>query len=361
MFVFHLPSSRHFRHRPHLFLGILGFTAICIWLQTRIWIASLGIWNCYAPKSPPSLHVVLSAIAETSTDWTARINVPNTRIIPYVVNDPRAPFHTGMNKGNEAMVYLTYIHEFYDSLPEITIFVHGEDEAWHMDGILEQSTVYAINNLDYEEVLKRQYANLKISWANGCPDWMNTTITSESEQYEPDLKGEEPMMKASFEQLFPNTTAPEILSQPCCSQFAVTKEAIRSVPREQYGDFIKWLELTYLSDNLSGRIWEHLWQYVFLKKGVDCPIEYKTLCRMYHICFETEEDWDAWKYLELTRLQFRGEINQLLENGKARESQLVRNVQDKIDRISAKIVPWKDEAVELGRSAKARRRIIGEV
>lgn len=176
------------------------------------------------------------------------------------------------------MIYLTYMYEFYDDLPDVAIFVHAADEAWHMDGILEGSTAYAINNLDFGEVFRRQYVNLRISWENGCPDWMNTTVTGASPNYDPGLKGEEPLMKDAFQQIFPNTTVPELLAQPCCAQFAVTKEVIRSVPREQYGNGIKWLEDTSLADSFSGRIWEHLWQYLFLQKGVDCPIEYKALC-----------------------------------------------------------------------------------
>jgi hypothetical protein len=48
---------------------------------------------------------------------------------------------------------------------------------------------------------------------------------------------------------------PEILATPCCSQIAVTKERILSIPREQYQHHIDWLLKTSLPDSISGRTW----------------------------------------------------------------------------------------------------------
>ena len=39
-----------------------------------------------------------------------------------------------VNKGNEASVYLKYIIDFYDNLPEFTFFIHDEEYSWHHSG-----------------------------------------------------------------------------------------------------------------------------------------------------------------------------------------------------------------------------------
>jgi hypothetical protein len=101
-----------------------------------------------------------------------------------------------------------------------------------------------------------------VDWKNACPNWINTTehVDATGGKYE------EPFMKEAFLKNFPNETLPKILAQPCCSQFAVTKAAIRSIPQDQYKNQTELLMKTDLDDHLSGRIWEHLWQYLFSKK-----------------------------------------------------------------------------------------------
>jgi len=101
-------------------------------------------------------------------------------------------------------------------------------------------------------------------------------------------------MQEAFRANFNLYDIPEILATPCCSQIAVTKERILSVPREQYKHHIDWLLNTQLDDGISGRTWEHMWQYLFLGKAIDCPIEHKAYCRLYHICFGGREGYDEW-------------------------------------------------------------------
>jgi hypothetical protein len=305
----------------------------------------------------PSVYVVLATTSSQSFEWTANLTIPNLKIVPYIADDKNATFHPDENKGNEAMMYLTYFFDFYDDLPDISIFTHGQNDAWHVEEILNGSTLYALNMLDLDEVLERKYVNLRVSWDNACPNWINTTINENSPEYNPDLKSEEPFMKMSFEQLFPNTTVPEILSQPCCSQFAVTKEVIRAVPRERYQAWIAWLQETWLPNEISGRVWEHLWQYIFLEKAVDCPDERKALCSTYHICFETEEDWEDWKNLGRSKADFNGNKSLELENGISPGAQVILEVDQKIEDLTGKMFPLKQKAIKLGSSEKVRRQL----
>jgi len=250
--------------------------------------------------------------------WTSKLTLHRLKIIPFVADDPTAEYHPPANKGREAIMYLSYLIQFYDKLPDVSIFVHGDDITWHIDLIFGKSTARAINDLDLEEVLRRRYLNLRTDWQNACPAWINTTrsydgstggtffalhnhnvLVPEGEKFE------EPYMKGAFRENFPGIPVPEILAQPCCSQFAVSKEAIISVPKATYEKQLKWLLNTPLSDSLTGRMWEHMWQFLFLGKAVDCPPAYQALCRGWHICFESQMELDNWNAVarERDRLQ----------------------------------------------------------
>jgi hypothetical protein len=64
--------------------------------------------------------------------------------------------------------------------------------------------------------------------------------------------------------------------------------------------------------------------------------------------------------LEESRNDAAETLKARLEIGLSPESQQIRYIKEKIARISAKIEPWKDEAIKLGSSARARRRIAGD-
>lgn len=131
-----------------------------------IWIflgCSNSITQLYHQKHPPSVNLVLATTSSNDFFWTESLSLENYKVIPYIVDDQNAQYHTPANQGNEAMGYLTYMYEFYDHLPDISIFLHGQDAAWHIDGALKYSTANTLNRLDLNEVLRRKYMNLRIS------------------------------------------------------------------------------------------------------------------------------------------------------------------------------------------------------
>lgn len=87
---------------------------------------------------------------------------PNLEITPYIVNDPKAKYHPLANRGNEAMFHLTCLYKFYDELPDITIFTHVSDWSWHNGGTIQYCTACAIEHLDFDEVRRRNYMNMRV-------------------------------------------------------------------------------------------------------------------------------------------------------------------------------------------------------
>ncbi|KAI5927451.1 hypothetical protein F4810DRAFT_699190 [Camillea tinctor] len=233
----------------------------------------------------PTVNLVVASLLKDDISWTHNITIPNLNIIRYVSDYLDAEFHPPVpKKGREALIYHTYLHDFYDDLPDITIMVHADETSWHVENILNKSMTFALSHLDLQQVLQRQYFNLRVSWEGACPDWINTTFTDQDDE----RKLEEPYMYEAFSENFATSDVPEILGGPCCSQFAVTREAVRRHPQSQYRQNMDWLVQTDWTDYIAGRVWEHMWPWLFKGEAVDCAIEWKAYCRMYHICFDIE-------------------------------------------------------------------------
>ncbi|KAJ9618516.1 hypothetical protein H2203_009113 [Taxawa tesnikishii (nom. ined.)] len=208
------------------------------------------------------------------------------------------------NKGHEVMVYLTYIIDHYPNLADISIFMHAHRFAWHNNELQNNDAAWMLLDLDPSHVVRRGYFNLRCAWDPGCPDWLHPldpavpdtvsgSRTSEMGRVALD-KAEEPLMAAAFKELFPLDPVPKILSQPCCGQFALSRERIQAIPLARYVYFRDWLLRTELSDYLSGRVWEYLWHYLFTGRTVDCPSMRGCYCSGYGICFGGEMEFEGW-------------------------------------------------------------------
>ncbi|KUJ19106.1 uncharacterized protein LY89DRAFT_570785, partial [Mollisia scopiformis] len=238
-----------------------------------------------------SVNLVVAATSKEDYSWVKDLKVPGMTVVPYIADNNTAPHHAVKNKGHEAMMYHQYFYDFYDNLPDISILIHSQALSWHVEQLLDQSMIFSINHLDLREVQRRQFVNLRVTWGIGCSTLsINTTKVTEESGNQPEQKE----MQEAFRANFNIYDIPEILATPCCSQIAVTKEKILSVPREQFQHHINWLINTRLPDSISGRTWEHMWQYLFMQKAIDCPLEHKAYCRLYHICFGGREEYDEW-------------------------------------------------------------------
>lgn len=62
-----------------------------------------------------------------------------------------------------------------------------------------------------------------------------------------------------FLALFPGVDVPEVVGVPCCSQFAVSREAVNARGKEEYVHMRNWLLESPLDAATSGRIFEYAW------------------------------------------------------------------------------------------------------
>ena len=116
---------------------------------------------------------------------------------------------------------------------------------------------------------------------------------------------EEPVIAAVWTQLFGDIPVPSTLAQPCCGQFAASRDRLRSIPRTHYVYFRDWLINTRYADDQSGRVWEYLWQFILIGVTEHCPAESLCYCDGFGVCFGGVEEYNAYrgKKEEVKKLQ----------------------------------------------------------
>lgn len=163
------------------------------------------------------------------------------------------------------MVYLSYLIDNYDDLPWSAIFVHGHMESWHQAA----PTGDLIDSLDRAQLAKYGYISLRCGWLPSCPAEIrpknrDALIWGE----DPFRAGTEAAVGGNWKLLFPDEELPDTMASPCCAQFAVTRQAIRKRPKKDYERFRNWLLGSLLDNDLSGRVFEKLWAYIFTGEAV---------------------------------------------------------------------------------------------
>jgi len=252
---------------------------------------------------PYSKMLVVPRTTEEDVDWIYEnfANDPYMNYSIYTVDDEESELHPPRNKGHEVMVYISYIIDNYNNLSDVNIFMHSHQFSWHNDDLLDNDAVQMISRLSSERVQREGYMNMRCHWHPGCPSWMHPGNVEEDIN-----KQEEVMLAKAWSELFPLDPVPDILAQPCCAQFALSRERIQNLPLARYVFYRDWLLRTELSDYISGRVWEYLWQFVFTGNTIVCPAENICYCDGFGVCFGSELNYSEF----MTR---RGEVERLEE------------------------------------------------
>ena len=257
------------------------------------------------PKAPGVTYtktLVVPQVGEEDTNWIAE-QIPDWQSAVYVADNPSAPLHPPKNKGHEVMVYLSYIIDHYDKLPDIVAFMHSHQFAWHNDDLFAGDAADLLRRLNPGRVVREGYMNLRCGWGPGCPDWMHPGALEESSE-----KQEETMLARSWGEIFPDDPVPDVLAQPCCAQFAVSRDRILSIPKARFVFYRDWVLRTELSDYISGRVWEYLWHVVFTGENVMCPSEHICYCDGYGVCFGGDAEYQEFRALGSQKGDLEGEL-----------------------------------------------------
>ncbi|KAF2502337.1 hypothetical protein BU16DRAFT_554403 [Lophium mytilinum] len=244
------------------------------------------------PESRRTAVVVASQKSENST-WLSSY-FPEWEKNIYAVDDPSAPLTVPKNKGRESMVYLTYIIEKYDDLPDNVLFIHPNRYQWHNDDP-DYDGLPMLRHFQIPYLEQEGYVNIRCAWSLGCPEEIKP-LGQEGEHRAAVHAGGD--YKQAFEVLFPEKEVPKIVGVSCCAQFAVTKEKIRERPKSDYERYREWLLETPLVDSISGRIFEYSWHMVFGKDAVHCPSPKECYCKVFGACdLECEKSSCTGRYI----------------------------------------------------------------
>jgi hypothetical protein len=163
-----------------------------------------------------------------------------------------------VNKGNEAMVYLTYIIDHYHALPDVVFFHHDHARSWHqpLDAAVE------ITRLRTEYVLERGYVSPRC--LTGCEniialgDVLDSDLVPANQLH---LAMQRDVQLRSFLAHFldADEPIPDDIAAPCCGQFAASRTAIRRRSLRWWREMRQWLIDTELTNYFSGRLLEYTW------------------------------------------------------------------------------------------------------
>ena len=330
----------------------------------------------YAGRPNPSAAtytraLVIPRMKDENITWIAN-ELPDLDTVIYVANDPSAPLHPPKNKGHEVMIYLTYIIDHYDDLPDISIFMHAHRWTHHNNHLLGHDAVQMIRRLNSDYATRKGYVNMRCEWYPGCPEWLHPDNAKESL-----AKQEEEVLSRSWRELFPTSPIPKALGQACCAQFALSRERILSLSLSRYIFYRDWVMRTPLSNYVSGRIWEYTWQFLFTAQSTVCPAEHICYCDGFGVCFGGDAEYKSFERLRLTKEGYERELKEArarrasLRDGEyghgksnaslAKDDDLTNltRLQKQIEALEEEISDRKRAALEKGNNPENRARECG--
>lgn len=241
---------------------------------TASWLSS---W-LPALTSKPSKTIIVAATSKENTTWFNEYFENDWDLAIYVVDNPNATYTVPRQGGNEAGVFLTYVVDNYDNLPDIMLFHHAGRYQWHNEDPMFDG-VNVIKNLKLDHVQEQGYTTLRCSWFPGCP--MNVEVIANHVDAWDEQKGQTAQRYLDW---FPQRPLPDHLGAPCCAQFALTRSQVHLRAKSEYEHMRDWVWDDRLMAHNSGRVMEYLWHIVFSKDDVDCPDAGVCFCKKFGMC-----------------------------------------------------------------------------
>lgn len=200
-------------------------------------------------------NVVISRYNK-NVDFSYSINKGKINIIIYDKENPNNHHNIPVNKGNEASVYLKYIIDYYENLPEFTYFIHDDEYSWHHEGSIVNLYDEAINSGD-------KYYNVNAHCQNSLNDVISNCITNG--WYEDFII----FYNNYIEEFVPYNSLIKNKKYRNSAQFLVHKDLISLIPKKKYIEMYNWIITTNFDNSKSGRFlewtWHILWD-IYLKK-----------------------------------------------------------------------------------------------
>jgi hypothetical protein len=195
-----------------------------------------------------NIEIVVSRY-NNNTDWTKYYYDIHPCIIKiYDKNNSENPYNIPVNKGNEASVYLKYIIDHYNNLPDYIFFIHDEEYSWHHKGSIIERFIESLIEVYNKDI---KYKNINSTWWDiNSHSSSNNIMKSYWDWYSRYIETFIP--KKSLRQ-------PIWINKPGSAQFIVHRNRIIKFPIEFYYNIYNWIISTSISSYESGRYLEYTW------------------------------------------------------------------------------------------------------
>ena len=191
-------------------------------------------------------------------DWIRKLNTDAVAVIYTTGQGTFEPVeiekHYCKNKGMDAGMYLSYIIDHYDTLPERILFCHHHETNWTQDKSLSE----IINSLNWEAA---DYFNI-----GARAMYINPFKLISQEHID--------IIKANWHIFAGHIEYTEELMMYCGTQFCVHQDLIKQYEKEFYVKLRYWVYNTELSDYFSGRMFEYFWHYLLTHDPIDRDIKF---------------------------------------------------------------------------------------
>ncbi|KAE8149847.1 hypothetical protein BDV25DRAFT_155628 [Aspergillus avenaceus] len=276
------------RYSWHLLAAYLALLGMVLLLVSKLQDERLVSMKdkSHAPFAPShssaSSALVLAKTRKEDVSWLYGLQPQWT---PHIYSADGEPGYLALpdNKGREAMAYLTHIIDNYDSLADVTTFIHASGTQWHND-IGNTSTTHLLSRLRLDAVERKEYTNLRCQHIPGCPIAVRP--------FDPELRASDNAVYQNFVKIYMELfnvsikQIPQEIGGVCCGQFAVTRDRIRQRPREDYIYMRDWALTTDLDNFTVGSVFEMLWHIIFSENPISCPDTQQCYCDLYGMCDE---------------------------------------------------------------------------
>lgn len=255
------------------------------------------------------LTVILAAIRKdnlTLLEQDSGLSYGDTQIV-YVADDPNATHTVPVNKGNEAMVYLTYLIDHYDFLPDLMVFMHAGRTSWHNNILLHLKSSSLIQRLRRPHARDAGFVNLRCDASNACTEiryavhgqYPASVFTRKRIDYSRQLELEYAEFDQLWDEIFPGQPVPSAIGTHTGAQFALTRDMARRVSLAELKRLRQWIVDADLTSKSAGAVLEFVWHMLFLgtQASVLCPAPLECYCALYEICIQAV-DTDADRLLD---------------------------------------------------------------
>ena len=208
--------------------------------------------------------------------WNADVRYLRAQPYCYVVYEKRGNAQQHVidfsvaNKANEASTYLHFITNFFDALPETTLFLQDGRSSAH--------------NPDVVGILRHLRLDAAATTSGYLP--LNSVhvpfLSPSAFCHVQHCMAEVPSMR----RFLPSGSLPRHqmdVSYTCCAQFLVTRDAVRTHPKRLYEDLYTYAlgssDYGHRGDSFArGESLEILWHVLFGRPRVDAPVPPAKLC-----------------------------------------------------------------------------------